>query len=69
MYTNKQFETALLKLKVQIEEIKMPDSYVRVAIGYKDGKRLEWNKFGECFFNLIRMPENDLKFEDNEKTI
>jgi len=69
MYTTNQFEKALLAIKVQIEELKSPDGKVRVAIGYKDGKRLEWNKFGECFFNLIRMPENDLKFEDNEKTI
>jgi len=69
MYTTNQFEKALLAIKVQIEELKSPDGNVRVAIGYKDGKRLEWNKLGQCFFNLIPMPENDLKFEDNEKTV
>jgi len=68
MYTNNQFETALLKLKVQIEETKMPKGYVREAIGYKDGKRLTWNESGQCFFHKVRMPENDLIFEDDEKS-
>jgi hypothetical protein len=64
MHTTNQFETALLAIKVQIDEIKTPNGKVREAIGYKDGKRLTWNESGQCFFHKVRMPENDLKFEE-----
>jgi len=64
MFTTNKFETALLALKVQIEEIKTPNGKVREAIGYKDGKRLTWNENGQCYFHKVRMPENDLKFND-----
>jgi hypothetical protein len=64
MYTTTQFETALLALEVQIEELKTPNGKVREAIGYKDRKRLTWNERGQCFFHKVHMPENDLKFNE-----
>jgi len=69
-YTTNQFETALLAKKVQIEEFKTPDRFVREAIGYIGRKRMIWNEKGECFHNQKRIPENDLKLtntESNEK--
>ena len=61
-YTTQQFETALLAQKVQIEEMKSSEKFIREAIGYKDGLRLTWNAKGECFFSKKRKPEYDLKF-------
>lgn len=63
MYTIPQFETVLLAIHVQIEEMITVNYNVREVTGYKDGKRLTWNEAGQCFFNKIAMPENDLNFK------
>lgn len=67
MPTIKQFEAALDAQFVQIEAFKTPNNReVREAIGYKDGKRMIWNASGQCFQNKVRVPENDLKFTEND---
>lgn len=67
MPTIKQFEAALDAQFVQIEVFKTPNNReVTLAIGYKDGKRMFWDASGQCTQNQVRIPENDLKFQDDD---
>lgn len=64
MYTIEQFESALLQINVEIDEMKMKGKYVRTANGKINNKMYQWNSNGVCEdMKGIRQFEYDLKFE------
>lgn len=48
MYTEEQFESALLNLNVVIDELFMKGKYINKAKGKIEGKAYLWNKEGNC---------------------
>ena len=73
MYTIDQFEKAIDELaektgkNIHLVEAKMrKGNKVRVMIGKVDGKRVEWNAFGEAINCKGRLMELDINFENHD---
>lgn len=63
MASLKEFETALLNLGIEIDEIKYKGKDVSKAIGAKNGKSYFWIASGLCYARSgTRIPALDLKF-------
>ena len=72
MYTEEQFEKAIDELaertgkEIRLVEVKMVrGKKVRVMIGKVDGKRVEWNAFGEASNYKGVLRELNLKFDSH----
>lgn len=60
-----QFESALLKMKVDVLNINSPTGNVTNAIGYlPDGKLYIWDENGKCYRGKKSYPEYDIIFID-----
>lgn len=63
-YNIEEFETALLKRKVEIDELSLKGKFVSKAIGFIQGQKHIWNADGSCFTKSGNPnPKYNLKFE------